>query len=70
MTNYRIYVKADKNLRTVNTPANGRTNYDIVEVLGNRADLKAKVEELQANGVVVDEIHFGACGGRVYLFEL
>ena len=70
MTNYRIYVNADKNRRTINTPANGRVNYDVITVNGNRADLKAKVEELQSQGIEIDELRFGCGGNRIYLFEL
>ena len=66
MKNYRIYIKSNKNPRTINTPMMGRTYYEVVEVQGNRETLESKVAELQNAGKTITEIRT-AMGGRVWL---
>ena len=49
-----VFVKSDNHPRTINTPANGRTYYDVIVV--NRLDLETKLAELRAKGNIVQEI--------------
>ncbi len=66
MKNYRIYIKSNKNPRTINTPMMGRTYYEVIEVQGNREALESKVAELRNAGKTITEIRTGM-GGRVWL---
>ena len=66
MKNYRIYIKSNKNPRTINTPMMGRTYYEVIEVQGNKEALESKVAELQNAGKTITEIRTGM-GGRVWL---
>lgn len=66
MKNYRIYIKSNKNPRTINTPMMGRTYYEVIEVQGNREALESKVAELRNAGKTITEIRT-AMGGRVWL---
>lgn len=60
---YLIFIKSNNNPRTINTPRNGRTNYDCVRVNG-RANLEAEVNRLRAEGQNVYEVRT-AVGGWV-----
>lgn len=64
MTTYHIYIKSNKNARTINTPMNARTYFDIVVAKG-RDELIAKVNELRANGEHISEIAT-TLGTRIY----
>lgn len=61
---YRIYIKSAKNPRTINTPRNGRTYYEVIAVEGKDAFI-AKLNELVANGEVIREVRFGYGGSYV-----
>ena len=61
---YRIYIKSAKNPRTINTPCNGRTYYEVIAVEGKDAFI-AKLNELVANGEVIREVRFGYGGSYV-----
>ena len=61
---YRIYIKSAKNPRTINTPSNGRTYYEVIAVEGKDAFI-AKLNELVANGEVIREVRFGYGGSYV-----
>lgn len=61
---YRIYIKSAKNPRTINTPCNGRTYYEMIAVEGKEA-FTAKLNELVANGEVIREVRFGYGGSYV-----
>ena len=61
---YRIYIKSAKNPRTINTPCNGRTCYEVIAVEGKEAFV-AKLNELVANGKVIREVRFGYGGNYV-----
>lgn len=61
---YRIYIKSAKNPRTINTPCNGRTYYEVVAVEGKDAFI-AKLNELVANGEVIREVRYGYGGSYV-----
>ena len=63
---YRIYIRSNANPRTINTPMMGRTNYSIITVEGATA-MYAKVAELKAAGVVINEIRAGFGGRKVYV---
>ena len=52
---YRIYIRSNNNPRTINTPYNGRTYYDIVEVEG-ASKMISKINELIENGEVISEV--------------
>lgn len=66
MKNYRIYIKSDKNPRTINTPMMGRTYFEVIEVQGNREALESKVAELRNAGETITEICTGM-GKRIWL---
>ena len=55
---YRIYIKSNKNARTINTPMMGRTNYERIDVVGKEAFI-AKLNELVNNGAEVREVRHG-----------
>lgn len=55
---YRIYIKSNKHPRTINTPANGRTYYDVIIVDTHEA-MTEKLKELRAKGEIVTEIRKG-----------
>ena len=55
MKNYNIYVRSAEHARTINTPANGRTNYTCHTVKGWDA-LEAKVAELVKAGSYITEV--------------
>lgn len=61
---YRIYIKSAKNPRTINTPCNGRTYYEVIAVEGKDAFI-AKLNELVANGEVIREVRYGYGGSYV-----
>ena len=52
---YRIYIQSNNNPRTINTPHNGRTYYDIVEAEG-ASKMISKINELIENGEVISEV--------------
>lgn len=62
---FRIYVKSNNHPRTINTPAMGRTYYDVI-VVDTRAAMEAKVNELRANGEIVNDIRTNV-GTRIWL---
>lgn len=65
MTNtYRIYIKSNNHPRTINTPCNGRTYYDVVEVIGKEPFI-IKLNELVSNGATVQEVRYGWGGSYV-----
>ncbi len=61
---YRIYIKSDKHPRTINTPRNGRTYYDVIEAVGKEAFI-TKLNELVTNGEIIQEVRFGWGGSYV-----
>lgn len=61
---YRIYIKSNKNPRTINTPMMGRTNYEVIEVQGKEAFI-AKLNELVDNGAHITEVRYGYGGSYV-----
>lgn len=61
---YRIYIKSEKNPRTINTPRNGRSYYEVIAVEGKEAFI-AKLNELVENGEVIREVRFGYGGSYV-----
>ena len=63
---YRIYVRSNKNPRTINTPVMGRVNYEIIIVEGAAA-MYEKVAELRAADVRITEIRCGFGGRKVYV---
>ena len=63
---YRIYIRSNKHPRTINTPARGRVNYEIIYVEGATA-MYAKVAELRAAGEAIIEIRAGFGGRKVYV---
>ena len=69
MNNYRIFIRSEKHPRTVNSFRNSRCYFDIIEVSGNRDDLKKKVRELLDAGEHISDIYFGI-SKKIYLFEL
>ncbi len=66
MKNYRIYIKSNKNPRTINTPMMGRTYYEVIEVQGNREALESKVAELRNAGETITEIRTNM-GGKIWM---
>lgn len=68
MKQYRIYIKSEKNPRTINTPCNGRTYYEVIAVEGKEAFI-IKLNELVANGEVIREVRFGYGGSYVKYWE-
>lgn len=65
---YRIYIKSEKNPRTINTPCNGRTYYEMIPIDGKEAFI-AKLNELVEKGKVVREVRFGYGGSYVKYWE-
>lgn len=65
MTNYHIYIKSNKNPRTINTPMMGRCYYEVFTVCGREA-LEAKVAELRQAGKVITEVKT-FLGTRIFL---
>ncbi|MBR5817187.1 MAG: hypothetical protein IKY62_00935 [Clostridia bacterium] len=61
---YRIYIKSEKNPRTINTPMMGRCYYDIVTAYG-KEEFVAKLNELVKNGETIREVRFGWGGSYV-----
>ena len=61
---YRIYIKSDKHPRTINTPRNARTYYDVIQAEGKEAFI-AKLNELVANGEIIQEVRYGWGGSYV-----
>ena len=61
---YRIYIKSNKNPRTINTPANGRTYYGLI-IVDTREALTGKLKELRSNGEVITDIRTGL-GVRIW----
>lgn len=61
---YRIYIKSAKNPRTINTPCNGRTYYEVITIEGKEGFI-TKLNELVANGKVIREVRFGYGGNYV-----
>jgi hypothetical protein len=61
---YRIYIKSNKNPRTINTPMMGRTNYELIAVDGKDAFVN-KLNELVANGETIREVRYGWGGSYV-----
>lgn len=61
---YRIYIKSNKNPRTINTPSVGRTYYSVVEVAG-KENFVAKLNELIANGEIIREVRYSWGGSYV-----
>lgn len=55
---YRIYIKSEKNPRTINTPMMGRCYYEVIEAIGQEAFV-AKLNELVANGAIIQEVRYG-----------
>ena len=55
---YRIYIKSEKNPRTINTPMMGRCYYESFDVVGKEAFIE-KLNELVAEGKVVTEVRYG-----------
>lgn len=64
MKQYRIYIKSEKNPRTINTPRNGRTYYEMITVEGKEAFI-IKLNELIEKGEVIREVRFGYGGSYV-----
>lgn len=65
---YRIYIKSAKNPRTINTPCNGRTCYEVVPVEGKEAFI-VKLNELIEKGEVIREVRFGYGSSYVKYWE-
>ena len=61
---YRIYIRSNKNPRTINTPMMGRTNYDVVTAYG-KEEFIAKLNELVNNGETINEVRYGWGGSYV-----
>lgn len=55
MKKYFIFIRSNEHPRTINTPANGRTYYSRIDVIGKDA-LKEKVAELRAKGEIITDI--------------
>ena len=57
MTNntYRIFIRSNKNPRTINTPMMGRCYYDVIEAEGKDEFVK-KLNELVKAGEVINEV--------------
>ena len=65
---YRIYIKSNKNPRTINTPMMGRTYYEVITVEGKDAFV-AKLNELVANCEIIREVRYGWGGSYVKYWE-
>ena len=65
---YRIYIKSNKNARTINTPMMGRTNYEVITVEGKESFI-TKLNELVANGETIREVRYGYGGAYVKYWE-
>lgn len=61
---YRIYIKSNKNPRTINTPMMGRTHFDAVEAVGKEAFI-TKLNELVAKGEAIQEVRYGWSGSYI-----
>lgn len=62
---YFIFIRSNEHPRTINTPANGRTYYSRIDVLGRKA-LEEKVAELRAKGEIISDIRT-ELGTRIWL---
>ena len=65
---YRIYIKSNKNARTINTPMMGRTNYTVVTATG-KEEFVAKLNELVTQGETIREVRYGYGGSYVKYWE-
>lgn len=65
---YRIYIRSEKNPRTINTPMMGRTYYEVIYCEGREAFI-AKLNELVKAGEVIQEVRFGWGGTYVKYWE-
>jgi hypothetical protein len=68
LTMFRIYIRSDRHARTINTPTNARTYYDVI-IADTRKALLRKLKELRAMGKEIIEIRT-ALGARVWEEEL
>ena len=65
---YRIYIRSNKNPRTLNTPNNGRAYFSVIVAHGKQ-EFSEKLNELIANGEKVLEVRKGYGGHYVKYWE-
>lgn len=65
---YRIYIKSNKNARTINTPMMGRTNYEVITAVGKEEFIN-KLNQLVQAGKEIREVRYGYGGSYVKYWE-
>ena len=65
---YNIYIRSEGHPRTVNTPAMGRTCYEVIRIEGKEA-FTAKLNELVTAGEQIAEVRHGWSGSYVRYWE-